>query len=290
MKKFLGLVCAGVVAAMMSGCGLTNPIGAPTITISAIGSINAGTFKDVQGTIKADQAITSVSYSVTDANGGAVSTITVTGPSASNTNSMSFDNTAANELRITVSANATAGSYKLKISATASATADASFDFTVGGNTGTGVTTNAVTIGSYGNSQYGSSVDLDANPPDVMLATDATASGSGVDIVGTYSSSMSAFRVFNPVYAANSSGINAFANWQNPAATQICKETGTAFASITTKQQIQSLFNAASASDNVSCQQGDVLIVKTDQNAYAAVEITSFDASTSGTAVLTVKY
>jgi hypothetical protein len=131
MKKLLGLLCAGAVAAMISSCGLTNPVGAPTITISAIGAINAGTIKNVTGNIKADQAITSVSYSITDANGGAVSTITVTGPTASNTNSM--DLSGNNSVVINVSASAASGSYKLKISATASATADASFDFTVNG-------------------------------------------------------------------------------------------------------------------------------------------------------------
>ena len=131
MKKLLGLVCAGAVLAMMNGCGLVNPTAAPTITISAIGSIGAGTFKNVTGTIKADQAITAVSYSITTAAGGAASGITASGPTYSNTNSM--DLSGNNSVVINVSASAAAGSYKLVISATAGATAEASFDFTVSG-------------------------------------------------------------------------------------------------------------------------------------------------------------
>jgi hypothetical protein len=282
MKKLLGLVCAGAVLAMMNGCGLVNPTSAPTITISAIGSIDAGTYKNVLGKIEASEAITSVKYSITTSTGGVASGITVTGPSSSTEKTMNF--TATNPIVITVAASAAAGNYKLVISATAGATADASFDFTVGGG-GTPVTTATITLGSYDNATTGSSVDLDAGT--VMLASAATASGSGVDIVGTYSPSQSAYRVFNPVYAKNSSNITAFAGWVSPNATQFHKVTAT-FASVTTKEQIQALFNAASAVSNVSCAAGDVLVVLTDLGAYVLVEITSFTANATGTA--SIKY
>jgi hypothetical protein len=265
----------------LSGCVLVNTPSLPRITISAIGSINAGTYKNVIGKIDADTMITAVSYSITTASGSAASGINVTGPTAPLT-SKTMNFTATNPIRINVAASAINGSYKLVISATAGATAEASFDFTVGGGTGTPVTTTTITIGSYANATVGSSVDLDAGT--VMLAAAATQSGSGVDIVGTYSPSQSAYRVFNPVYAKNSSNITAFAGWVNPNATQMHKVTGVIFASITTKEQIQPLFNAAQVVDNVSCAAGDVLVVKTDLNAYVLVQITSFDANTSGTA------
>jgi hypothetical protein len=131
MKKLLGLVCAGAVVAMMSGCGLVNPQSTPTITIDAIGSIDVGTYKDVTGKIEASEAITSVSYSVTTSADAAASGITVTGPTSSSTKTLNF--TATSPVKITVASTAAAGSYKLKISATAGATGEGTFNFTVAG-------------------------------------------------------------------------------------------------------------------------------------------------------------
>ena len=63
-----------------------------------------------------------------------------------------------------------------------------------------------------------SAVRLISMPPHrtSCSAQNAVLDGSGVDIIMTYSSAYSAFRIFNPVYAADNSNINAFAGWVSP--------------------------------------------------------------------------
>jgi hypothetical protein len=135
---------------MMSGCGVTDPVSAPSITVSTIGSITAGTFKDVTGKIEAGEAITAVTYSIVDpVTGTAPAGITVTGPTSSTDKTMEF--TATSPIRITVASTASSGSYKLKISAIANATAEASFDFTVtGGSSLLAVTATGKIANIYG--------------------------------------------------------------------------------------------------------------------------------------------
>jgi hypothetical protein len=128
MKKLAALLCAGTVMAMMSGCGLTDPVSAPTVTIAAIGSINSGTTKHVTGKIEAGAAITSISYSITDATGAATTGATVTGPTANNSKTQEF--TDSDPIVITAT---TAGDYKLVINVTANATGSGTFAFTITG-------------------------------------------------------------------------------------------------------------------------------------------------------------
>jgi hypothetical protein len=257
----------------------------PVITIDAIGTINTGTYKNVTGSISADTAISSVSYAIVTDAGVSVPLfeISVTGPSASGGKTVNF--TPPSPIRITVGY-AVAGNYKLKILAAAVLNSEASFDFTVVGSTGTPVLTATVTLGSYANPTVGSSIDLDNGT--VIFAAAAVAPGSGVDLVGTYSSNPSymTLRLFTPVYARDNSNIPAFSAWPDAAATSIVKVTGTAFSAITTVEQIQPLYAAGTPVISVSCAQGDVLVVKTDQNRYVAIEVGAFDANTTGTFML----
>jgi len=150
MKKLISLLCIGTVVAMMSGCGVTDPVSAPSIAVSTIGSITAGTYKDVTGKIEAGEAITSVTYSIVDAATGTTATdITVSGPTSSTEKTLEF--TATSPIRISVGSSAASGSYKLKISVVANATAEASFDFTVtGGSTLLSVTATGTIANIYG--------------------------------------------------------------------------------------------------------------------------------------------
>ena len=283
MKKLLGLLSVGLAMAVMTGCGLS-PIGAPTVTLDAIPSIavpaSGSNYVDVTGKVEADTAITAISYDILTSADLPASGITVTGPAAPmDQEKINFDN---QPIRITVTSGALAGTYKLKVSVTAGPSSDATFNFTVTGSAGGDVNTATVTIGSYANPTIGSSIDLDNGQ--VKAAAAATQNGSGVDLVCTYSTSFSAFRIFNPVYARDSSNIGAFSGWVNPAATSFCKLTGANFDNFTTKAQIQAQYSAGTAVASASCAAGDIFVVKTNQNNYVLIKIVSFDQSTTGTA------
>jgi len=284
MKKFLALLSVGLAAVVMTGCGLS-PVGAPTVTLDAIPSITVPAsgynYVDVTGKVEADTAIDTIYYDILTSADQPVSTlqIYVTGPAADKSSEkISFDN---NPIRITVTSGALAGTYKLKVSVTAGPSMDVSFNFTVIGGSGN-VNTATVTIGSYANSTIGSSIDLDNGT--IMLAAAAILSGSGVDLVCTYSTSFSAFRIFNPVYARDSSNIGAFSGWVNPAATSFCKLTGVNFDVLNTKAAIQAQYTAGTPLISASCAIDDIFVVKTNQNNYVLIKIISFGQSTSGTA------
>jgi hypothetical protein len=135
MKRFLGWVVVGLMAGFgMVGCNLLGPTEetSPTITLDDIGSIDVGTFKNIEGKVTAGEEITQIQYEITTATGGSVSTITVEGPSSSSSDKIEFKDNDA--IKITVSSSASAGDYLLKITATAGVTSSAEFDFTVTGS------------------------------------------------------------------------------------------------------------------------------------------------------------
>lgn len=284
MKKLLALVSAVGVAAMMSGCGLTDPSPTSvTITIESIGAVVAGgAAGEVKGTIEADSILTNVDMTILDKNDADVkSKFTVTWTS-SYSDKKKVD--LKDDLGTTVKANTgtAAGTYKLKITAESGGISSSqSKEFTVT-STGTPVTVGTVTIGSLDNPTLGSSVDLDSGK--VKLALEAKKAGSGIDLVFTYSTDLSAFRIFSPEYAKNSSGITAFASWVSPNDTKF-KKASVTFASINTKEEIASLYSSTSGTELSSSNAAvnDVFVVKTDQG-YALIQITSFQSTTSGTA------
>ena len=135
MKRFLAWTMAGLMAGLgMVGCDLLGPAEdtSPTITLDEIGSIDAGTFKNIKGKVTASEDITQIKYEITTATGGSVSTITVEGPSSASSDKIEFKDN--NAIKINVSSSATAGDYLLKITATAGVTSSAEFDFTVNGS------------------------------------------------------------------------------------------------------------------------------------------------------------
>lgn len=290
MKKLLALVSAVGLVAMMSGCGLNDPVSAPTISIDAIGSIAiaaSNVSKTVTGEIKADTAIESISAVVTTSAGATVrpAQIEVTTPAPNGATSQNL--TSSNGIVLLVKPAALAGDYKLKITVMAGVEGSGTFNFTLTGNPGTPITVGTVEIGSLDNPSKGSSIDLDDGT--VMLAAAAKAAGSGVDIVCTYSSDLSAFRIFSPEYAKTASGITAFANWVSPNDTKFKKVTAVTFASVTTVEAIAALYSSTTGTEltNSNAAVGDVFVVDTDEG-FALIEITSFTSTTTGTA--NIKY
>ena len=280
MKKVLAIVSVGVVLGMFNGCTVT-PTTPDTVAISGLAVADSlaagGTAVQIAGSIDGSATITSYTFTVLNQAGtDATSMFTIT-----------YNDIAQKSINLTADGNATimaksttnSGAYTLKVTAT------------VGSQTSSGTTTirvrgingSTVTIGSYANASVGSSIDLDNGT--VMLAAAAKLDGSGVDLVGTYSSARSTFRVFNPVYAASSSNISAFAGWVNPANTQIVlAPASTVWSEITTKAQIKAIYDAGTSTDNSDAAEGDIFVVLTDESQYVAIQITSFDADVGGTA------
>jgi hypothetical protein len=284
MKKLLALLCAGTVLGMFNGC-TTTPTATDTVTISGLAvadSLTAGgSAAQISGKLDGTAAITSYSFTVETQGGTDVTSMfTITYSNASQkTVDLAVDGNA------TIKANSTtnSGMYTLKVTATiGTQTFTGTTTFRVSGINGA-----TVTIGSYQNTTYGSSIDLDNGT--VLFAAQAKADGSGVDLVCTYSSAYSTFRIFNPVYAADTSNITAFSGWVNPANTQIVKApSATDWNSITTKAQIKAIYDAGSPVSSSDAAEGDIFVVFTDQSNYVAIQIVSFDADVGGTA--NIKY
>jgi hypothetical protein len=288
MKKLLAVICVGAVMGLFMGCG--DPTASDTCSFNnlAVGGtlVPGGGKAQITGTLEGSSTITEMVFSVEQ--GGVVVSdkffIDYFGGNQKTSINLQDDAQAS----IKANAGTSGGTYTLKIVAKVNGKEfSGTVDFSVSGNQGTPVTTGTVTIGSYDNPTTGSSVDLDNGT--VMLAAAATAANSGVDIVGTYSASKGGLRIFTPVYAKNSSGITAFAGWVNPNNTLFHKVT-VDFNSITTKEQIQAKFDATLVPSDgaLTCATGDVIVVKTDMNAYVLIQIGAFDATATGTA--TIKY
>ncbi|MBN2035235.1 MAG: hypothetical protein JW768_00700 [Chitinispirillaceae bacterium] len=285
MKKLLALVSAVGLVALWSGCGLIDPEDPNiTVVINNIGdvTVNSGS---VSFTVKveSDEEITSMTYQVKQSGTDVTSKFTVTPPSTAD---YEGKKDVTLDFSIAAGSSAAAGAYDFYVKVVAGdIDDDDTRSFTVEGG-GTPITTGTVTIGSYANATLGSSIDLDNGT--VMLAAAAKQAGSGVDIVGTYSSDLGAFRIFSPVYASASSGITAFANWNSPNDTKF-KKVSVDFASVTTVEQIASLYSSETSAELSSSDAaaGDVFVVDTDEG-YALMEITSFESTTSGTA--SIKY
>lgn len=288
MKK-AAVLCLGVAAMLWSGCsssstptGLKDPTRV-TVSILNIGLVVIGGASGVvQGYVSADSALSNIQTQVLDGSGADQTANFNIGVTGGYGNLDSVDLKVTMGMTIAAKSTAVAGTYKLVITASSGAiTNTAQQSFTVETAVGVPVT---VTIGSYQNTTYGSSIDLDSGK--VELAAQAEQSGSGVDLVMTYSSDYTAFRVMSPYYAANSSNITAFANWVNPNQTPFAK-VNVSFDSVSTKEQIKALFDASQTTTGVlSCSEGDVLVVETDQGQYALVLINSFDPLTTGTATI----
>ncbi len=284
MNRLLKLVVAGsFLAAGFIGCGLLDATEdtTPKITLDAIGSIDVGTFKNVEGKVTAGENITSISYAVEDANGTSVAQtkIKATGPSSAADKKIEFKDNDA--IKIEVFTGAAAADYTLKITVTAGTTIDASFPFTVaGGSTGTAVATVSLDVGSNDNATLGSSVDLDGGV--VWLSAAAKNNVSKIDLCYSYSGTTSSDKVGSPSWA-KTSGFSYATTWDNPPSTTMIKvsKTSAEFDAITTKEAVEALWTGTAESALVVAA-GDVFIVKTTENVYALVRVETQTAGATG--------
>ncbi|MBN1760422.1 MAG: hypothetical protein JW863_18990 [Chitinispirillaceae bacterium] len=277
MKKFLGWTLAGLVVGLgMVGCDLLGPVEStsPTITLDAIGSIDAGTFKNIEGKVTAGEDITQIKYQITTATGGSVSTITVEGPSSASSDKIEFKGN--DVIKISVSSSAAEGDYILKITATAGVTSSAEFDFSVsGGSTGTPVTEVTINAGANQNNDYGSSIDIDAGK--AMIKSEAASNVSDIDLCYAYSGVNSVEKLGTAAWAVASD--YTFADgWANAPDIKFYKVSMTAdeFAAVDTKEEIDDLWDASKATANsYNAAEGDVFMVETTEGTLAILRITS---------------
>jgi hypothetical protein len=163
MKKLLALLGVGMVA-MWSGCGLNDPVSAPTISIDAIGSIAiaaSNVSKTVTGEIKADTAIEKIEAVVTTSAGATVlpAQIEVTTPAPNGATSQNL--TATSGIVLLIKPAALAGDYKLKVTVMAGVEGSGTFNFTLTGSGGTPIKDTTLTLGAQSAAPH-SLLDADA--------------------------------------------------------------------------------------------------------------------------------
>ncbi|NLG18026.1 MAG: hypothetical protein GX556_11905 [Fibrobacter sp.] len=297
MNKLLSLsAVAALLGLGLVGCEL-NPLEVDDdeVTIKSLTgftTMNAGSDYYVTAEIDGNVALSAVNVTIESAAGAnatAMFTITKQGITLADFEDLDIKKTGGDMyIKITPKADACNGSYTITLTAEAGeASSNKSDDFTVAGGkdcSGTDVATGTVTLGGHSHATLGSSVDLDNG--EVMLAAAAKAAGSGVDIVYTYSSKTPAGPVLmSPAYAKSTSGISAFSTWSSPNATKF-HAVDVDFDDVETAEEIADLFVAADADADgkLSVAVGDVIVVKTDEDAYVLLEMTTVSTDAAGTA------
>jgi hypothetical protein len=288
MKKLLGLLSAGLIIGLLSGCGL-GPADSPTISIDPIGSIAKGSYAHVTGSVAGGEAITSLSCAILTSTDGVVSSseISVTWPNPV-AGEKTRDFTSTEPIIITVSNSATSGSYKLKVSVTAGSSTDQTFSFTVTGTGGTAATTWTGTMGSNQSNAAGSSIDLDG--PTVYTGTASNSHVSEIDLCYSYAAAPYSYDALFSPDQAKLSLYNYTSGWTTtPNSTKFYKTTltPTQFNAITLKSEITALWSEpGAATPYAQCTADDVFIAKTEQNAIVLILITAQTAGSGGTITL----
>ncbi len=297
MKKVLAI--AGMATALLiNGCLLDggteedNGISFKDVLVTDTVRVGSGASGGVpiEGIMEANAEITNIQFTVYNSSQANVTSsfsfltfVTPIGKSKVNLKDQNATITAT-------STSLTSGTYNLKISGEVNGeitSIEKSFQVKNGNVVVTpDLKDTTVTVAGHGSNTIGSSFDLDAGK--VMLATDAIKANSGVDLVYTFSATRNSPVLMTPVYAKNSSNIAVFENWVSPNATQFHEVFLVDFDAITTKAEIQALFNAslASSTGRENCAANSVFVVKTDTGAYALLRMETVSTSSTGTATI----
>jgi hypothetical protein len=294
-KLFTVSVAALGLGLGLFGCGLINPESPNVdVTIGAIPAINGAASQAVTGTIEANVEITSVTPTIKDSSGAAVTTITVSRNNYTADTKKKLDLKDDLAFALVVSSATCNGTYTLELTAVAgAANKTTSTTFTVSGvkncgaiiPTGTPVVSATLEAGSQGNASLGSSIDLDAGVAYKMA--DATAKLSSIDLC--YATTGDSINKIGSPSWAKASGFNYTTNWPDPSPTIKFYKPGLTqaqFEAIKTKEEIPT-FVDASAITSSPVAAGDVYIVKTSENATVLVLINTVVGLRAGS--ITVK-
>jgi arsenate reductase-like glutaredoxin family protein len=263
------------------GCG-TEPDDTVDITLTPIPDLN-GNSCTVNANIVGSSGVSNIIPTCTKSDGTTVPVTDISFgniPAPSSTGDLSFT--------MNISPNTCDGDYVLQLTATSgNKTELKTTPFVVTGKKVCSIPvldirSDSATLGSFGNSVVGSSIDLDRDS--VMKAVDAVKENSGIDIVYNWIDSLTAV-VYNPVFVKSIEN-TVFTDWVSPNDTKFHKVTAD-FDKITTAAQIQELFSESKAIEKkITVSVNDVLIVKTDKDKYVLVKIKSVFPTSSAIAML----
>lgn len=294
MKKLFYIISVFSVSAgliLMSGCDLFGPEDpdedAVTISIDAIGTIAAGDYKVVGGDVEANVVITALTASILNSDQTAYTgtAITIQKQAVSGEDKIDLSDDA--DLRIITTASAVSGTYYLKIEATAgTATASELAEFTVTGGVTVHLDTTEVTLGSWDNDTYGSS--LDADEMVVYKVSQVTAAIQPEIDIWFSNQGGGGTWLMTPTRAAEQG--HAPDGWTNKSTDiELMEVTGDAdLASVETQDDIDAIWaaNVVDAGDYVDVVEGDVVIVKTNNGVYRLLHVLDVVDANDGTAVI----
>jgi hypothetical protein len=261
MKKLLALLGVGMVA-MWSGCGLNDPVSAPTISIDAIGSIAiaaSNVSKTVTGEIKAGATVLPAQ-------------IEVTTPAPNGATSQNL--TATSGIVLLIKPAALAGDYKLKVTVMAGVEGSGTFNFTLTGSGGTPIKDTTLTLGAQSAAPH-SLLDADAM---VTYSTSVSSETdrAKIDVIFSYSTvgTVDALRFTAPSVAQGT----PYTTWTNKAASEFKIVTADA-STITKQEQIDALWGTGAGDTRVDVTTNGVIVIKTSEGKYKLVKITTINGS-----------
>ncbi len=289
VKAMIGLAVVAAFAGWMIGCDALNPADtdSATITISSIDSIPAGFPGTVKGEIKGDPQLDNIVFTILK-DGEEVTDGSVDYEALSNyTDEKSVK--LQELMEITTEEEACNGIYTLQIEVTAgSATSKKSETFKVyngspcdGSGTGTPIEGGTVFTAGAQSANAGSYINLDADT--AYITNDAVNHVTDIDLF--YGVHGGEEKLMSPAWSRNN-GFMAGEAFVDAISTQLFKTELTAaeFNAITTKEEIQALWDDAEAvTSGVVVADGDVVIAKTSEGATALMLITSQTEGQSGT-------
>lgn len=302
MKRFLGWALVGLVAGMgMVGCDLLSAVDNDTCDIkinNTLTTVSGDSYVYVDATVTANVEIEKINATVTTKDGADVPSSEIkvekqTIPTGEK--KITIKQNGDMEIKITVDPSACDGGYILTLEATAGSVSSSKEDtFTVSGAKDcsqpdeTPLTESEISAGANKNTEYGSSIDIDAGKS--MLASEAAGKVAVIDLCYAYSGVASVEKLGTAKWALDG-GFDFAASWSAPPNIKFYKESMTAaeFAAIDTKEALEARWDATKATENnYTATEGDVFLVETTEGALAILRISSQVEGNAGSITMKV--
>ncbi len=286
LKGLAVVSCAGLLLFSFLGC-FDDPVSdedSVTITLVTFDSLTVNAIKQIEGTIEASPAVDESAFQFTISNNAASHfDITLNDIEPMETINLNTDL----GLKITPKNTVPSGSYTLTIEVTAG-TATSSKGITFGINNGTvnpDLDTIRVTLGSWNNSTYGSSLDADSMV--VYKVAEAAANSAEIDVWYSNEARMRGADVF---YSPKQAGVALHPpkDWATQNETQMATITVN-FDNIVRQAQVDSLWALVPAGDKVQLLRlnaNDIVILATNHGNARLIKFISGDGTDTGVAVI----
>ncbi len=284
-KTIAAIVVSLLAVSLMIGC-LDDPVSnedSVTITITTFDSLTAGAIKTIEGEIEASPDIDESEITITITKGGAdvISDFTVVKNDIADAGKIDLDSDLG--LKITPKADISGGAYVFSIQVTAgTASSSKSVNFGIAGGTSDLVSVD-VTLGSWNNATYGSS--LDADQMVVYKVAEAATNCALIDI--WYSNEAIKGRGANVLYSPKQAGIagHPSKDWTTQNETQMAKVTSAVsdFDAVTTQAQVDDIWTAATSKVQLlRLDPNDILVLQTNAGKNVLIKFVSGDGTDTG--------